>query len=244
MKKIITLIIVFLCINLITTGKNRELGNLNAVPGIPILHNNTEDQSPVAQNMAHDSSKLAMILNVNTDSIQNYLEYLQDYGDPYMLSKGHMSISFWLKQRLAASSGNTLVYDTFGISKNIIHYCGTISVDRQEIRNMNDQKLLVAHQTPVIIYNLCKNSKAHFQNSSFIIPQYYRSFEWKGNFYAKTIAYNIHNNTLFNVNVVISNSKPVCTFKNDCSNSSAEARKPENSTLENQGLEFILPQRI
>jgi hypothetical protein len=244
MKNIFTLIIVFLSINLYSIGKNHDLGSLNAVPGIPILHKETENKPAVAQNTVHDTSVLNMIINVSSDSIQNYLEYMQEYGDPYMLSKGHMSISFWLKQRLVASGSNTLVYDTFGLSQNMIHYCGTISIVKQSKRNIDDQNLLVAHQTPKIIYSPGKKSKEHFPKSSLLIPKYYRGFEWMGDLYSKTIANHTHFNTFFNLHVIISNSKPECVLKNNNTNFATEARKPEISAAENQGLEFILPQRI
>jgi hypothetical protein len=244
MKKIICLIIVFLCISFIIAGKNHNLGNLNALPGIPIIHDETGNRTPEVKNNEYDTPILTMFINVSTDSVENYLQYVRDYGDPYMVSKGNMNISFWLKQRLNASGSHTMVYDTFGLSNNKVHYCGTISIVPQTKSISSEQKLLVAHKTPVIIYNPCQKSKACFQKSNIIIPKYFNGFEWKGDFYGKTLACHLHLNTLFNLHIVISDSKPECFYQNDSQNSYSVVRKPEVSAVESQGLEFILPQRI
>ncbi|MEI6854171.1 MAG: hypothetical protein WCL06_15090 [Bacteroidota bacterium] len=177
MKKTISLMIIFLGLSFITSAKNFSITDLNALPGMPVLHDEDAADAYHAQRNAFDSSYAMIFARMNADSIQSYIKQLQRQGHRYMYSPGQKSISVWVNHNLSisySSANRDSVQLSYTKPEGGMRICMTLM--NGCVANKNG--MLSAHSFPKIIFHPGSKAKAAPQNTCLIRDNIHATNLW------------------------------------------------------------------
>ena len=244
MKKIIVLIIVFLSINLITSGKNLSLNNLNILPGLPVFHDNSADKPTMKQKVSHDTSVVNIVIRFNADSIKRVVLHLNGKNSIYKRITDEKIITSRVRQKLVSFNNDSLNCRTVELSLDRNGFKYILSYNSQDIGSVKGCKMLAAHEVPKHIIHPGKKYREVILKTGLVKISFYRGIDWRGELCANTTVHYLSLDTFLPLNTCKNNSMPIQMFWMQTICSVPEARKPENNSIENHGLEYNLPQRI
>lgn len=244
MKKAIILLIVFLGVKLITLAGNHDVNNLHAMPGMPVIHKVNDNQSANNSKLATENDMGNVFAHYDTEGYVVNQANSRDNGKRFSLLPGNTNASHWQQKKVVSKGNRTAEAENIDKSPTQNQCKGAVMIDVKFINCLDGQKMLVAHKTPKAIFYLNKKCKARKYLISMGDCNDKNVHDLIRNMDVKITASCTEIDTWFYANALKKNPKPDCVIVIEATLSETEERKPENNTVSNTGLEFIMPQRI